>query len=283
MQNRRFIWPVMLTALVLALCADLALAHSLYIQSGRHRVAEGKKTPLFFCYGHHFPVDDGVRANKLASVKVFDPSGQVREFTPREETGLQSQMVSYETSGVYVLTAETNPGYYTMWVDQKGRKRHSIKPMSAILDQASKVEKSLYSKQYAKAYVRCGESGGAFVGRVGLALELVPSQDPTELGPGDVLTLRVFRDGRPYDGQGHWDASYDGYSTEAEDLYHPGEMTTGDTFRVSLDRPGRWFIRYYIKTDAAPDMNKEYMQLKQTATLVVLVPNERRHPHPGHD
>jgi hypothetical protein len=31
-----------------------------------------------------------------------------------------------------VLTAETNPGYYTVYVDKKGRQRHTIKPKSAI-------------------------------------------------------------------------------------------------------------------------------------------------------
>ena len=34
-------------------------AHSLYIQSSRYHVSEGKSSPLFFCYGHHIPVDDG--------------------------------------------------------------------------------------------------------------------------------------------------------------------------------------------------------------------------------
>jgi uncharacterized GH25 family protein len=268
--------------LALFCAGETAQAHSLFIQSGRHRVSEGKKTPLYFCYGHHFPVDDGVRANKLASVKVFDPAGKVTEFTPRAETCLQSQMVEYATPGVYVLAAETNPGHYTKWVDKKGRDRSTIKPMSAVRDKASKIVKALYSKQYAKSYVRCGEPSGAFAGRVGLPLELVPMQDPTTLKPGDVLTLQVYRDGAPYAGEGHWGATYGGFSTESEDMYHPGMDVTGDTIRVSLDRPGKWFIRYFIKTDAAPDKKEEYLQLKQTATLVVLVPNERKRPKPGH-
>ena len=261
---------------------EWASAHSLYIQSGRHRVTAGKKTPFFFAYGHHFPVDDGVRSKKLASIKVYKPSGEVVEFSPRDDTCLQSRMMEYPSPGVYVLTAETNPGHYTKWVDKKGRDRSSIKPMSAVRDQASKIVKALYSKQYAKSYVRCGESDGTFTGRVGLPLELVPMQDPTTLKPGDTLTLKVFSAGKRYSGNGHWDATYGGYSTESEDLYHPGVAVSGDTIKVSLDQPGKWFIRYYIKTDAPPDKSEEYLQLKQTATLVVLVPNERRQPLPAH-
>lgn len=268
--------------LFFVLGADLVEAHSLYIQSGRHRVSEGKKTPLFFAYGHHFPADDGVRFNKLGSIKVYGPAGDVSEIKPRKETCLQSHMVEYDTSGIYVLAAETNPGHYTKWVDKQGRDRSSIKPMSMVKEKASQIIKSLYSKQYAKTYVRCGDSDGEFVGCVGLSLELVPVQNPTTLKPGDILTLKVFRKGKPYSGPGHWDATYGGYSTESEDLYHPGMDVTGNTISVSLEQSGKWFIRYYIKTDATTDKKDEYLQLKQTATLVVLVPNERKQSLPGH-
>lgn len=282
MRQIRVLPFAVLALLFLMAGTEFASAHSLYIQSGRHRVSEGKKTPLFFAYGHHFPVDDGVRANKLGSIKVYGPDGQVNELTPNENTGLQSHMVEYATLGTYVLTGESNPGFYTKWVDKKGRDRSTIKPMSAVKDKASKILKALYSKQFAKTYVRCGEPDGKFIGRVGLPLELVPVQDPTALKQGDTLTLKVFRNGRRYTGKGHWDATYGGFSTEAEDLYHPRAEVNGDTIKVALDHPGKWFIRYYIKTDAPEDKKGEYLQLKQTATLVVLVPNERKRPHPGH-
>ncbi|WP_286182047.1 DUF4198 domain-containing protein [Desulfovibrio sp. Huiquan2017] len=283
MQSREFRGLLGMAALLVLLAVpDLASAHSLYILSGRHRVSEGKKSPLFFCYGHHFPVDDGVRAAKLASVSVHAPDGAVTRFGPRKETGLQSRMVEYAKPGVYVLTAETTPGYYTKWVDKKGRNRNTVKPMSAIKDQASSVVTALYSKQCAKTYVRCGEADGMFQARVGLPLELVPVQDPTALKPGDVLTLKIFMDGQRYFGPGHIDATYDGYSTEAEDLYLPVSETSGDTVTLSLDQPGRWFIRYYVKTPAPQGAKGDYLQQKRTATLVILVPNERRRPRPDH-
>jgi len=277
-----FIAASLICAVAFIMYAELALAHSLYIQSGRHRVAEGKKTPLFFAYGHHLPVDDGVRAKKLASVKVFDPAGNVTEFSPRDETGLQSQMVEYGVLGTYVLTAETNPGFYTVWKDEKGKERHSIKPMSALKGKAAEIIKSLYSKQYAKSYVVCGDSDGQYMGRVGLPLELVPVQDPTAMRLGDVLVLKVFKDGRRHAGTGVWSATYNGFSTEAEDMYHPATEVTGDTLTIPLNHPGRWYIRYSIKSDTPDEKKDEYMQLKQTATLVILVPNERKTPQPSH-
>jgi len=283
--KKTIVCPLMFLAFAVAtliLWADIASAHSMFIQSGRHRVSEGKKTPLFFCYGHHFPVDDGVRRKKLALVKVYDPTGKGTDITLRDETCLQSYMVEYDAPGAYVLTAETNPGFYTKWVDRKGRDRSTIKPLSAIVDKASKVLKSLYSKQYAKSYVRCGEPDGKYQARVGMPLELVPMQDPTALRVGDVLTLQVYRYGKPYKGIGQWDATYGGYSTESEDMALPKTSAEGDTIKVPFNHSGRWFIRYFIKTDAPEEKKQEYFQLKQTATLVVLVPNERKQPHPAH-
>lgn len=74
-------------------CADLALAHSLSIHSGRPRVTEGGKAPLFSTSGHDFPVDDGVRSNRLASIRVHTTAGEVKGFSSRGDTGLRSQMV----------------------------------------------------------------------------------------------------------------------------------------------------------------------------------------------
>ena len=82
-------------------------------------------------------------------------------------------MVAYDQAGTYVLSAETNPGYYTVYTDQKGRQRHTIKPMSAIVDQAEKVTKSLFSKQFSKTYVVCEAPSATF-----------PSPDRTKAGAG---------------------------------------------------------------------------------------------------
>ena len=49
--------------------ASAASAHSLYIQSGCYKVRVNKDTPLFFCCGHHLPVDEPVRAKKLSTLK----------------------------------------------------------------------------------------------------------------------------------------------------------------------------------------------------------------------
>ena len=265
----------------LSIGAEYASAHSLYIQSSRHKVDQGKSTPLFFCYGHHFPVDDGLRRNKLRTVKVHDPSGQVAEIPLRNETCLHSYMVEYDLPGTYVLTGETNPGYYTQWIDQKGRRRHTIKPMSELKDQASEIITSLYSRQYAKTYVFCSEPSAEFPAHIGLDFELVPQSDISRLKPGDVLELKIYKKGKPFNGKGEWDATFSGFSTEAEDLFYPKSEIEGGIIRVSLTHPGRWFIRFSAKADAPVEQRDQFKQTKDTATLVIELPNQRKRPRTG--
>jgi uncharacterized GH25 family protein len=275
---RRFFCTLAAFVLLAFMLPTASVAHSLYIQSGRHQVSEGKASPLFFCYGHHFPVDDAIRRQKLAYVRVIAPDGVANEVALRDDRSLHSYPITYEIPGTYVLTAETRPGYFAMYIDKKGRKRHSLKPMDTFADKAQEILSSMRSSQWAKSYVLCGASPKPFPARVGLPLELVPTRDLSQLKKGDRIELQVYNDGQPYDGKGFWDATYTGFSTEAEDLYIQKTPCDAGQFSVPIDVSGRWFIRFYTKTPAPEERQKEYLTEKRTATLVFEVRNERRRP-----
>ncbi len=281
--NNYRLFALRLTALFFCVSLPtIGWGHSLYIQSSRYTVSEGKRSPLFFCYGHHIPVDDGVRAKKLKSIRIYPPVGEVRDITIRNETSLHAYMVDYDAPGTYVLAAETNPGYYTVYVDPKGHEHHSIKPKSAIANRAVEIKKSLLSKQYAKTYVVCESPSPSFPARIGLPLELVPTQDVTRLKAGEILELKIYLNGQPYSGKGTWDATYNGYSTVAEDNAYPKAETIGHTIRIPIPLSGRWFVRYFIKIDAQGADRADYTKMKHTATLVFQIPNPRKTPNAEH-
>lgn len=266
-------------ALLLTVCfAAQADAHSLYIQSARYHVTEGKASPLYFCYGHHIPVDDAVRRKKLKNIQVRQPDGTFVDIKMRDEKSLHSYLVNYDMPGTFALTAETTPGYFTKWLDKKERTRHSIKPLSAVADKASKIEMSTLSRQWTKTYVVCEKPSEKFPGLLGMPLELVPLKNPSTLKMGEMAEFKVHRYGRPYNGAGHWDATYNGYSTQAEDMYVQKTAVTDGVVRLKLDTTGRWFLRFYIKTDAPENKKSEYLTQKLTTTLVFELPNERRKP-----
>lgn len=261
----------LLISVLFLLFATNALGHTFYIQSSRYHVNEGKKTPLFFCYGHHVPVDDGLRADKLKSIQVHSPSGNIKEIDIRRETSLHSYMISYDEPGTYILSAQTNPGYYTVYIDKKGRERHTIKPKSAVLDKADKILKSLYSNQYAKSYVVCEKASPDFPSRIGLPLELVPLNDISTLKPGDNLELSVYYMGKPYTGKGTLDATADGFSTESENNFFEKKSVSGSRMTLPVPEGGRWFVRYSIKIDAPETERQHCNKMKHTATLVFQV------------
>ena len=68
--------------------------------------------------------------------------------------------------------------------------------------------------------------------------------------------------------QGIWDATYSGFSTESEDNFYPKTAVSGDTVKFYISKPGRWFVRYFIKIDAAGKALEKYTQMKHSATLV---------------
>jgi uncharacterized GH25 family protein len=253
-------------------------AHSLYIQSTRYAADKGKSLPLFFCYGHYVPVADGIRGKKLKQVQITAPDGSFSNITVRDETSLHSYMVDYGIPGTWILTAETTPGYFTMYTDKKGRNRHAIKSMDHVRDQAAEIHKSYYSRQFAKTYVSCESPSETFPARAGLFMELAPATDIFHLKAGDTLDLDIYMDGKPYAGEGAWDATYMGFSTESEDLFHPRTPVTGSRLSIPLPHPGRWFVRYAVTVPAPEKDRDKYLQMKLTATLTFQIDNARKTP-----
>lgn len=275
---KKLIIPFASVIIISLLFSALAQAHSIYIQSGRYKVKEGKGSPLFFCYGHHFPVDDAVRRKKLAYVRVVDPQGITEEIQLRDEKSLHSYVVTYEKKGTYSLIVETTPGYFAMYTDKKGRKRHSLKPLHTFIDNAKEVKSCMRSSQWGKTYIKSGVSSDPFPANVGLPLELVPEKDVDGLKKGDAITFQVYNEGKPYTGKGSWDATYAGFSSEAEDMYFQRTEMSGGKFTLPIEQSGRWFVRFFIKTEAPENKKNEYLTEKRTTTLTFEVRNKRIRP-----
>jgi uncharacterized GH25 family protein len=276
--KKRIAWMYALLAGMIFSFSPDAFSHSLFIQSGRHLVSEGKESPLFFCYGHHFPVDDAIRREKFAYIRIIAPDRTETEVALRKEKSLHSYLVHYDQPGVYALAAETVPGFFAMYIDKRGRKRHSLKPLNTFSAKAEEILSSLRSSQWAKAYVLCEKASGPFPARIGLPMELVPAADLFALKPGDQLELQVYNEGNPYEGPGFWDATYTGFSTEAEDLYIQRTPASTGRFVLPIDVAGRWFVRFFTKTPAPEDHRDAFLEEKRTATLVFEVRNPRKRP-----
>ncbi len=276
MKRRKHALIFLISLICVWASVQTAIAHTMFIQPTQFQLRQGKSSPFLFCYGHTIPFADGIRGEKLKKVSVISPAGDVLPVPIRNETSLHSYMVDYNAPGTWMLTAETTPGFYTVYVDKKGREHHVIKPLSAVREKAEKVVMSLFVKQYSKSYVACSTpSKGEFL-VAGLGLELVPKNNLFALKPGQTLELEILKDGKPFTGEGVWDATYNGFSTQPEDMFFPKTKVKGSRFSMIIEHPGRWFLRYTTTKDAPKADRKNYHQLKLSTSLVFQVDNERR-------
>ena len=272
MTSMKRILGLMTVLMIMLFGAQAALAHTLFIQSTRYQVHKGKKAPLYFGWGHHIPLDDGIEGKKLKYIKVLPPDGTVRDLEILQRRGLHSHTIEYDQEGTWMHYAETNPGYYTIYLDKKGREHHAIKPLSKVKKRASKILLSVYTTQFTKTYVVCQDATPAPLPRSNQYLELVPADNFLDLKPGDDLKFQVYLDGKPYTGEGSWDASFGGYSTLSEDMFHAKAVSKDGTFSVPVPNAGEWYVRYSIKIPAPEADKDKYHQLKLSTSTVFLVP-----------
>ncbi len=276
MKRRKLTLIFLVSLLCVWAGVQTSMAHTMFIQPTQFHLRQGKSSPFLFCYGHNIPFADGIRGKKLKAVSVISPAGDALAVSIRNETSLHSYMVDYNTPGTWILTAETTPGFYTVYVDKKGKEHHVIKPLSAVRDQAEKVVMSLFVKQYSKSYVACNSPSKGEFPVAGLGLELVPKNDLFALKQGQTLELEILKDGKPFTGQGVWDATYNGFSTQAEDMFFPKTKVKGSRFSMVIEHPGRWFLRYTTSEDAPEAERENYHKLKLSTSMVFQVDNERR-------
>ncbi len=250
--------------------------HSMFIQSGQYIVKKGKDSPLFFSYGHIVPFGDGLRSEKIAAISVWPPDEEMLKIPVRQGKGLQSHMVRYNKAGIWMLTAQTNPGYYTVYKDKQGQEHHAIKPIDEIKNDAAEILLSYLSKQYAKTYVVCESPAQKALPVAGADLELMPSADIFSVKAGQSVQFQVLKDGKPFSGTGSWDATFAGFSTQPEDLFYPPTTIEGDRFTLFIAHPGRWYVRYNTKIPAPESAKEIYRQMKLATSFVFQVDNEPR-------
>ncbi len=229
------------------------LCHTVWIQSSiGYNILQGRKTNIFFGWGHHLPVHDPICSLGKQWVKrysIYEPDGNVIH---NDIDGNQGGFVSipYECikEGTYRLASSIDTGYYTIYLAKDGVWHHWTEPLDAMENPEEKIEKILISLKYwewTKAIMTVGKPSNAALEPLGQEMEIMLDKNPVEYKTGDTVHFTVFKDGKPLTEPGaSFFAQDQGRSTGFDDyLYDRVPLNEDGTGSFEITRPAVWHLK----------------------------------------
>jgi uncharacterized GH25 family protein len=249
--------------------AHPARAHNLWLNATEYApnfsTRTGAHTKVYFGFGHRFPVQDFLEADKLAAFKLVAASGDESALTPGPG-GFLATPVILKKEGGYTVAAATQHGYYTMY-RKEDRMHHKLGSMEGLDD----VVLSLYFENYCKALISVGKPDpAAFAAPVGHGIEIVPLENPYLKNVGDRLPLRVLHNGRPAPFCSV-SATYVGFSTDEDYAFSNKTDGRGET-HIRLIHPGQWIVLAVVRQPAPESEKGKCLEMKYSATMSFAVP-----------
>jgi uncharacterized GH25 family protein len=247
-----------LTLLALLSAASLS-AHDFWIEPSTFHPAPGQRVVVRLRVGQHFRGDPVPRDPAL--LRRFSLVGPAGGETP--VPGIPGgEPAGYATAaapGLSLLTyasgrssVELDAAKFETYLSEEGLEK--ISALRARKGQSTERVKEVFSR-CAKALLTVGGAGtGAGFDRVlGLALELVPEKDPTALGAGGELPVRLLWQGKPLAG-----ALVVAMPREQPDARVTARTDPAGRARLRLDRPGVWLIKAVQMIPAPPDASADW-------------------------
>ncbi len=209
-----------LIALAALLWGAPALGHDLWLTAGNFHPAPGQETRVDVVFGHNFPYYDIlITKEALTEFTCVRPDGtrvdvqDVKEQRKGGRQGFLTGKVSTPVPGTYVVTASRL---------RKGDKEH------------------VPSEKYGKTILEVGKASSGVPGPVGHRIEIVPLANPSEVGPGGELPIRILFEGKPLSTYVY--ATYAGYSSEDEPFPVIARTDEAGVASIPISRPGVWMV-----------------------------------------
>lgn len=219
-----------LTLTCLAICASLiylitpARAHDTWITVDAFQAAKNTVPGYTVVSSHRFPApaEDVMDPERLEELFFISPSSRrISEKGPFTETGT-FLAVAIPVNGF----ATKNPDGY-----QRGKNKKEVD--SPILCRNS--------MKFAKAVFTIGTSGGqAYAKPLGHAMEIIPLKDPATLKAGDILPVKVLKEGKP--ARTYVFGTFEGFSKEANTFAYTTRTDKEGIAGIRLIHDGIWLL-----------------------------------------
>jgi hypothetical protein len=225
--------------------------HTLWIQSSAgYNFGPGRKTHLFFGWGHHLPVHDPIQIlgkQWVNEFRICEPDGNIIQETFGEEAGAFPYFpYEFNKEGTYRLASHVPTGYYSIYRDKLQKWHHYVQPLDT-LDQDT-VDKMLISLKYwewAKAIMTVGNPDDNALQPVGQEMEIMLDKNPVEYRAGDTVRFTVLRNGKPLtEPGGTFYAQDQGHSPGFDDfVYDAVPLNEDGTGSFEITRPAVWYLK----------------------------------------
>lgn len=209
-----------------------ALAHYPWITVHE---AEGQGASFLISFGHSFPADGQLPADRLEGVRLVQPDGSVEalELEARENHPLPDA-----AEGAGMIVAEQKPAYWSRTHEGGRRASREHYPDAFSCSESANSMKAITGQG----------PGVAWQHRQGHVLEVVPLADPAGLRAGDPLPVQVLLHGEPWAGEVR--ATHAGYARDGEDDYALTVRTDADgVARLVPAVSGDWLVQAHATED----------------------------------
>lgn len=241
-----------ITSFVLVICllgivSSNAYAHYLWVNVNNYNPEVGEEVILSLGWGHHFPEDGSIAADKLQKAYLISPEGKEipLELKPEGEKEVVAPVkLKLDKPGTYLVVIEKKSGFVTKTTE--GYKYQSKKRLKGVI-------KSYWSEANALAIINVGESTDeVFESVIKQRYQVIPLKNPNDLKEGDYLPVKIILDSKPYSSSMY--ATYEGFSDEKDTFAYAAETDKDGIAKIELLKKGTWLIK---ANDELPYTNTE--------------------------
>lgn len=225
-----------MTRIILAIMMTGALALPVTVQAHifwllpEASVSEvGKPVTVEIGFGHKFPKDEEIKAERLQFIKVMGPGGQEVPVTKLSTT---KYAFTPAAAGTYAALAQMLPGFVTRTPDGMKMQTKKEVPDANLCFRFDFAAKTLLG---------AGDGPQGFDQSVKSSLEVIPLQAPGALKVGDEFPVRIVFQGQPLAGA-EIKVTHDQWQDPKELFALKAKTDAEGEFRLKLDKPGRWLL-----------------------------------------
>ena len=221
------------------LFASAVQAHFPWLAIPAFTPAEGKKVPIFFIYGHTFPIDTFLRKDRIVGLDMIMPDGTKTALEMNESGYFDSPKLLSE--GSYVFLGSQKDLFWTR--TKNGNKSKSKEGLTDVIT-------CTHFTNSMKSILNVGSGNGDIEKVYGQPLEIIPLKNPADLKIGDYMDIQVILRGEPYNGLVF--ATYAGFGGSNVYAY---TTTTDNEGKASIRMlsNGPWLIKVKAENHPYPD------------------------------